>query len=735
MNDALALNAPSLSGRIKTSKRKTIKRIEQQLMASKLEILKAELREKEIPFDDSITDYYAFIDHLRNTLDGDSLSVAAKLVEDSNSDVEEMVRELKEGSSSSFTKFVTNHHTFNPRTALEFLASGVLLIGATPAVQILGFGILASVATNKISKMNNMNLVKNKELELNKIIQDLEVTRDPIGRIIDTRFDEATIALIKQFFEENNIRYTDTGYLSLRQAIDDLDNVKKEALCRYLNQAKGNPIDISDRLKGYSIKSNTAKISTKKKVITGTLGAAGVFAANALLPGLGGALLSGPIAGLTMKKLTGSKAVGWITGLCAPLLSLIVKYGPVLSSIGSVSLTNIGVMAIAGLGALALAPLGVGLIKAIKNRRKRFSLMKDQEEICAIDNQKYRETDAEEMTIMEEMVRNKSHEQELIITATCRYMDEMEIPYGGRPRTFNDLKMIIESLDRRDKRRVYSFLNSFDEYVKGEPNFTKKVGNAIKSATAIGLSPLASIKFLGIGDKVREKMEKNNAESLISVRPAIEETPHEETPEESTAPEMVEGAPEESTTPEIVEGAPEESTAPEIVEGAPEESTAPEMREEITTPETETTPRRITLDDLEGVNPLEIQGLPNIIDLALACENSEQVRNLVTSLSTCSNEQLVETIDASVSPNVISSNTLNLLDPATYERFKSYILTIPEETLGANPKLQKIREAYVINATERFEHYKRMLMERAATGGEEPTSTPPEMEDAPGRAR
>ena len=46
MNDAISLNAPLLSNRVKINKRKVINTVEKQIMATKLEIVKEELRER-----------------------------------------------------------------------------------------------------------------------------------------------------------------------------------------------------------------------------------------------------------------------------------------------------------------------------------------------------------------------------------------------------------------------------------------------------------------------------------------------------------------------------------------------------------------------------------------------------------------------------------------------------------------------------------------------------------------
>ncbi len=709
MDDTIALNESLFRNRVKVSKRKVIKKIEEQIMASKLEILKAELKAKNVPFDESINDYYDLIDHLRNTLDQDNLAVAAKIVEDSNADVENMVRDLKRGSSSSFTKFVTKDHTFNAKEVLGLLGSASL-IAFSPiglGIQILGLGVVGSIAINKLSKNNKLNLVKNKGLELDKIIQDLEVTRDATGNILDTRFDAPTIELIKNFFEANNVHYTDTGYLSLRQAIEDLDNIKKEKLCRLINESKGNPIDINNRLKGYSISGANAKITKKKKIIAGVLGTGGVIAASALIPGLGGALLAGPIAGLALKSLTGSKGVGWFAGICTPFLVFIAKYGKILSAMGAVNLTALGALAAVGIGLGALAPIGIGLIKAIKNKKKRFNLLKDKENLQALDHARYAEQDAAEMVTMEEVLRKNDYEQDLVINATCRFMDDVGITYSHRPATFQELKAIVESLDNKDKKRVYSFLSSFDEYVKGEPTLGNKVKNSLKSATAIGLSPLAGVSLLGIGDKVRERMERNNAESLVNTR---EETPAEEMP---TAPveEMTTTPVEEITTAPVEEIA---TTPTEEITTAPVEevTTAP-----VETVGGETVPP--TTPSLDEVDPLTIEGLPNPINLEQLWEENAALREMSSNFSVCTEEQLTELIGRYGSAGTLS-NLLNILDPATYERYKTYILTRTDEERMANPLLVTMRNAYILNARARFELYKQQLAEARRAASESP---------------
>ena len=227
-------------------------------------------------------------------------------------------------------------------------------------------------------------------------------------------------------------------------------------------------------------------------------------------------------------------------------------------------------------------------------------------------------------------------------------------------------------------------------------------------------------------------MERNNAEPLVNTREETE-VPTEETPTspvEEVAP--VEGTP---TTPAEEATLGEESpTTP--VETPPVEEAPPV--ESPTTPEITETPTTPSLDD---VDPLTIEGLPNPVNLDEAVAENATVRDMVSNFSICSDAELTVIIGRNRDANAVN-NLLNYLDPATYERYKHYILERTDEERRADPTLAVMREAYTINARARLELYKQRLAEMRAApetpvGGEAPTAGDETLGDSaePGRSR
>ena len=501
MNDTLRLSMPLFSSRVRTSKNKVLRRIQEQALASKLILIKELLQDKGVPFDDSITDYDKFITHLSKTLTPDQLAIAAHIVEKTNTEVNEMISDLAKGSSNAFTRFAGSSGSAVLKDALGAAAlSALTLTSPLPiSIKIAGLGVITLgtviYEATKLAKSNKYKLIQNRRLELDDILRELECTKDPTtGALTGTRIeDPATLTMINNFFTSNGMTPPTGGYLSLRAAMYDLDDVKKEQLCRMLNQAKGNPIDINSRLKKCHMSSGRmSQMSKPKKVITAALGLIGVAAATTLVPGIGGALLSGPIAGAVMSGLTGSKAVGWFTTITTPILVFAAKYISVAMTIGTFSLTSMGIAALVGIGAIALAPIVVNLVKHLSLKRRNSMLKSRKSQIDSFEASipRYRAADALEITSLGGHDPRQSRSELFVTDMVTEYMKDMGMPCPPVVNNLSELRTAINGLSPKDRRSVNSFLRKMNGYLNNDPSLVSSAGRKLKTGTAIGFDRL-----------------------------------------------------------------------------------------------------------------------------------------------------------------------------------------------------------------------------------------------------
>ena len=509
MSEAIAINYPTFNTKVKVNKRKVIKELEKKVEEGKLEMLKAALKEKNLPFNDEIKDYYNFISDVQNTLKDRELAEANNIINNLNREVDRMVLALKDGSTTAFTKFLqtVNEKVLSPvgNAVTNALAMNTVmsLIPSIP-VKIGASVVLTGISLHNISKVDKYKVETNRTYELNKILQEQEVTYDKDGNIVDTRFNENDQNIIRGFLKSNNIIYEDTGYLSLREAIYSLDNEKKEELCIKL--------DITNEQEERLAKLND-NIFTRfsKKVIAPVAAAAAggtgiATAVNAVDPTiLAGALNTG-IVGTIVSKLSNSKVIGWITGAVTGIVNVIGKHIPIIGSIISKAsaIENVAVLTVAGAGVGLIGAIGKGIYNAIKNKKSRFETQELQKQITKKDEELYGENDIEEIQKMREILKERSQKSEdFIISIVCKYMDELGIEYNVVPKTMEELKKLINELPRKEKKQVNKFFNELEEFLNRDPNTfrrcLKKAGKFIRTVFTLGLAGMNVANILTSG--------------------------------------------------------------------------------------------------------------------------------------------------------------------------------------------------------------------------------------------
>ena len=120
--------------------------------------------------------------------------------------------------------------------------------------------------------------VKSKDSYVDDIFLDLELTKDRNGKIVDTRFPKNIQDDIRAFLREKNVKYTDTGYLSLRAACYDLKTKDRIELCRRISYKFNKNVNIEKRLKKAG-----GFFETNKKALAGIGGGIVLGTAGGLL--------------------------------------------------------------------------------------------------------------------------------------------------------------------------------------------------------------------------------------------------------------------------------------------------------------------------------------------------------------------------------------------------------------------------------------------------------------------
>ena len=508
MSEIALASYPAFNEKVKVNKREVIKTIEKKVEDAKLELLIEALKSNNIPYDESINDYQKLVISLRKTLVTRDLSIANGIIDNINTSIDGMVSELEKGSESAFTSFLTKvEKIVKPigNTAVNSLAMSTLLTIAPTPLAKLGVGIaLTGVSLVNMLKIDKYKVITNKTFELNKILEELEITKDKDGVIIDTRFGMEITRIIKDFLHSNNIQYDDTGYLSLREVIYHLDNDLKERLCHVINQLKGNEIDVSKRLE--DVNSNLLTRSKDKFVKPMVIGAgtgAGIATSiNAINPGIISSIINTAFVQTIVNKFTNSPVISWIAGLASGGVSFFGKFIPCIGTIINeiCAIENLGVLAIAGAGVGIFSAIGKSIYNAIINRKKAFQTQKDMKAIQELDLKLYGASDIAEIKKIQEIIAaSKEKPERIIVNIVCEYMDELGISYSKRPNNLNELKQIINLLDKRDKKKVNSLLASLEDFLKREPNdFKRCLKKSLKWVGTLAVLGLASMSIINI---------------------------------------------------------------------------------------------------------------------------------------------------------------------------------------------------------------------------------------------
>ena len=532
MDGAIALNNNITSFRgmenTKNTKKEVMKRIKDKLENAKLNLIYQELEELGI----NINKNYTTVEELKkdlknniNELDYNKSILKIKEVEES---LDTLVKDLDNNSTNAFTKVMTSDLSKSIAKTLGISLAGRTALILAPTIEakaLIGVG-LAGYGLYKVIK-NRKEIIKiNESNELNNILMDLEITKED-GKYIDTRFNEETTKLIKDFLKNNNIPFEDTGYRSLRQKIYSLEDDKKRSLCELLNNNLAKGIEIDKRMDKAKKKLNVASSTATTLSAGAVLGIQAATVVNSLDPALTAAPLNGTVLAAWINSVSDKKWMSELAGGLGTIGSGVLEHIPIVGGAVNNVLAAENLASFATIGAAGGLAVGAGLgvasvLKRIHSNNKN---KKEIEEFLKLDSEKYKEIDKEELNKIQEKVHEPTNLVEsVIVDIVIGYLKDNNIKIEGNPQTTKDLKEIIDKMPTEDRKKATEIMNIIVNNLERDNTFAdglKKAGKISIGLFTAGLAALSVYDILKGGTFLPELSQKifptNNLNSPIQV--------------------------------------------------------------------------------------------------------------------------------------------------------------------------------------------------------------------------
>lgn len=390
------------------------------------ELLKNTLDKENIKYDPELKTYEELREYLRNTMSIQEQIALDRKLRTSQDEMLAFADELKMDTNTTSQKVLERMEKafskVKDKAAFATLAAitgyGVaelwklmnMSVSASTAALLTTGGLTAVTGASAVyfggkALINHRRKVKGELYD--QIIKKLEVTRDKDGNIKDTRFDDDEKAEIKKYFETIGKDLDISNYDKIRENIKALKNPQKLELIKRLNEVKGLPLDINKEL----AKNKQKKIQNIKDTFA--------------------AIVKGAVAG---------------TIAILPITQIINKFIPIDILDGVASL---GLNAVFGVGGAV-----VGLVKSIgktvienKEEKKQQDIEKRREE--AMDRKLYANKGENE---------DLSERQLLMLEIVKRYVEEKGIAIGDNIENIDELKQIIGTLPKEDKKELNKLL-------------------------------------------------------------------------------------------------------------------------------------------------------------------------------------------------------------------------------------------------------------------------------------
>jgi len=449
--------------KIDNERKNVVIQLRDKMNQTKFDLLKQYLVSEQINVPDEISTVKGLMGFAKSHLTTDQYAIVVAKRDNINSSIDNMITDLAKGSTSTFTenfKRIWGNIQSVGLTVLEPFALRTILKFLTPSpLKIFAGASLLIHSGYKIVKNIKKRQVVNQEYGLSKMIREMEITKDENGNIVDTRFDSEIQEEIRVFLKNNGVKFEDTGYISLCNAMYSLDFEKKKALCNLINNKLGNKINVEKRLKKY-------KGSFLNFSIVTSMGVKGLILANTIntIP-LAREFLSTTILSGGLLILTGDKLVGVVTGVGKTSLSLIANVFGIDSLkdflVSTDTAVNIATLSV-GFSAIGLVgSMGMSLWNYLKGKKERVESFLENKEIAEIEAKKYAEDIAkEQMKIKKNMEENPDLARVMIVTLVCEFMIKKGIKI---PENIKNAKQLVEFINTLDKEKKNEIMKFYDE--------------------------------------------------------------------------------------------------------------------------------------------------------------------------------------------------------------------------------------------------------------------------------
>ena len=517
MDSAMTMNNSSFLLDLNAAKDKTKRRIKDQYKDVKLNILKEALKNANIKYDDTTTSLGELKSSLKANLTDYDYNRALDVFSKIDSSFDNMLKTLGEGATDSLSKFFNTFEKVSKpiaKVGAKSLASRTALILAPTMVsKLVVGGALTANAVYKMVKNRKEGKVVDEAYQCDRVLQELEVSRNNNGDVLDTRFNEDVQEEIRKFLKDNNISFNDFGYLSLRETIYSLDTSKKKELCNIINQKLGNKVDVNlyfDKVRDNffdKIKKDFKKIGATSAAAVGA-----ATAVNSVDPAIIAAPVNGFLAGMGVSSVTDNPLLIGTGGLGGGVLTSVAESLPLFGKYfeNAFALENLAISGVVGVGAGVVGVAGASLISLVKGLKDKFNTQVDRNNILKIDGEKYLENNKEELRLIQENLLSKENsiEEQAIVDLVYNYMVDENIHLSRRPKNVLEFSNLLKELNPQDKRKVLRYIDKLKNYNSENYNdfinMITKAGNVASTVALLGLSGLSIYDIIKDGEFLPE---------------------------------------------------------------------------------------------------------------------------------------------------------------------------------------------------------------------------------------
>ena len=502
--DAMVLEqSPAISmPNLKEKKKKVMNEIKSKLEAAKLNLIYTELDELGIKYERNYSTVKELEKDLKTKLNDLDFNKVNRVIHNVDEKLEALAAELEAGSTNALTKLMTSDlaKTIGKTLGISLAGRTALILAPTIGTKALVGAGLAGYGLYRILK-NRQEIIKiNESNELNNILSELEAKKEN-DKYIDTRFDEATQAKIREYLKGLGVVFDDTGYRSLRATIYSLDTDNKRGLCEYLNLNLGRGINIEERVTKAKKKLNVVASNVATVATGATLGINLASAINTVDPGLAAGVLNGTVIGVWVESIVNKPWFSALSGglglIGTEVLERLPYVGDFFNSVFAAE--NLATFATIGAAGGLVVGLGMGLVSVGKQIKDRIKNDKENKKFLTLDQSKYAEEDKEELKLMAEKLKEPANLLEVcIIDLVIGYLKEENIVVQGNPKTIAELKAAFEKLNDEEKKKAYERLNKINNNIDNNPQFVQDVKKAGKIAIGLFTAGLAALSVFDI---------------------------------------------------------------------------------------------------------------------------------------------------------------------------------------------------------------------------------------------